>query len=200
MGYLAGSPQFSSVPQQMNPGHDWIGIAAGDIHSVALRRDGTVWAWGDNSVCQMGNGPGPTQPISSRSARITIGQPLPAARAHTRLASARMELFGSGARSTGWKRPARRRVSPSNPGLSRNQTGPGSITGLWLVFGPKPQNYATLSMRHPTPKPLPLKPPVSSPPTSYRAAMPSRSSKDSNNTKFHPDGTLWEPIALGAGR
>jgi alpha-tubulin suppressor-like RCC1 family protein len=31
-------------------------IAAGDRHSLALRSDGTVWAWGDNSYGQLGDG------------------------------------------------------------------------------------------------------------------------------------------------
>src|SRR5260221_10399183 len=31
-------------------------VAAGGIHSLALSHDGTVWAWGDNSYGQLGNG------------------------------------------------------------------------------------------------------------------------------------------------
>src|SRR5205823_3209453 len=33
-----------------------IGIAAGDNHNLALRADGTVWAWGNNSFGQLGDG------------------------------------------------------------------------------------------------------------------------------------------------
>ncbi|MCX7710659.1 MAG: hypothetical protein N2484_12530 [Clostridia bacterium] len=33
-----------------------IAIAAGSLHGLALRADGTVWAWGDNSEGQLGNG------------------------------------------------------------------------------------------------------------------------------------------------
>jgi len=32
-----------------------IGIAAGDAHSVALRADGTVWAWGNSANGRLGN-------------------------------------------------------------------------------------------------------------------------------------------------
>lgn len=34
----------------------FIDIAAGDFHTVALKDDGTVWSWGDNSYGQLGDG------------------------------------------------------------------------------------------------------------------------------------------------
>ena len=33
-----------------------VAVAGGNLHTVALRADGTVWAWGDNSYGQLGNG------------------------------------------------------------------------------------------------------------------------------------------------
>jgi len=33
-----------------------VDIAAGGQHSLALGSNGTVWAWGDNSLGQLGNG------------------------------------------------------------------------------------------------------------------------------------------------
>jgi alpha-tubulin suppressor-like RCC1 family protein len=37
-------------------GADVKSISGGDLHSLALKNDGTVWAWGDNVYGQLGNG------------------------------------------------------------------------------------------------------------------------------------------------
>ena len=42
--------------------NDVVAIAAGDVHSLAVRRDGTVWAWGANNASQLG-GP-PSDPVA----------------------------------------------------------------------------------------------------------------------------------------
>jgi alpha-tubulin suppressor-like RCC1 family protein len=38
---------------------DCIAVASGSHHSLALKRDGTVWAWGENHYGQLGNSPVP---------------------------------------------------------------------------------------------------------------------------------------------
>ncbi|MBI5376331.1 MAG: hypothetical protein HZA77_12930 [Candidatus Schekmanbacteria bacterium] len=35
-------------PAQVGTDTDWVSIAAGDTHSLALKSDGTLWAWGSN--------------------------------------------------------------------------------------------------------------------------------------------------------
>lgn len=35
---------------------DVLGVAAGSNHTLALRKDGSVWGWGDNSLGQLGDG------------------------------------------------------------------------------------------------------------------------------------------------
>jgi alpha-tubulin suppressor-like RCC1 family protein/Leucine-rich repeat (LRR) protein len=45
-----------NLPQQIGTENDWQTIAAGHGHTVALKNDGTLWAWGNNFSGQLGNG------------------------------------------------------------------------------------------------------------------------------------------------
>lgn len=44
------------IPQEVDGLNDIVAIAAGGTHSLALDSQGTVWAWGNNSSGQLGNG------------------------------------------------------------------------------------------------------------------------------------------------
>lgn len=37
-------------------GNDWIAISASELHSLAIKRNGTVWSWGGNVSGQLGSG------------------------------------------------------------------------------------------------------------------------------------------------
>jgi len=45
-----------ATPVRSAPGNDWKQVATTGIHSVALKRDGTLWSWGNNWGGQMGDG------------------------------------------------------------------------------------------------------------------------------------------------
>lgn len=49
-------PNALATPLQIGSGQSWKGIAAGDDHTLALRSDGTIWAFGNNTHGQLGDG------------------------------------------------------------------------------------------------------------------------------------------------
>ncbi|MDH4228644.1 MAG: RCC1 repeat-containing protein [Nitrospirota bacterium] len=44
------------VPTQVGVASTWKAVAAGGAHTVAIQSDGTLWAWGQNTFAQLGNG------------------------------------------------------------------------------------------------------------------------------------------------
>src|SRR5205085_5487960 len=54
-GTCSGSP-CSTTPVAVGGLTNVMALAAGASHSLALKTDGTVWAWGSNSTGQLGNG------------------------------------------------------------------------------------------------------------------------------------------------
>ena len=55
-GITLGTIASNSTPVQVSDFSGVIAIAAGEANSLALKADGTVWAWGSNSYGQLGNG------------------------------------------------------------------------------------------------------------------------------------------------
>jgi len=50
------STRVSSTPIRSAPGNDWKQVAVGGSHSLGLKKDGTLWAWGSNWAGQLGIG------------------------------------------------------------------------------------------------------------------------------------------------
>ena len=55
--FSRAAPYFGiNTPQHIAPDTLWTLLAAGGLHTVGLREDGTVWAWGCNWNGQLGTG------------------------------------------------------------------------------------------------------------------------------------------------
>lgn len=49
-------PDQQVTPTLISGLHETVAVAAGDSHALALKNDGTVWAWGSNQYGQLGDG------------------------------------------------------------------------------------------------------------------------------------------------
>jgi len=54
----AGNYHHKSTPVRVGAANDWKAISAGGEHSLAIKTDGSLWAWGWNSYGQLGDGTG----------------------------------------------------------------------------------------------------------------------------------------------
>lgn len=67
-----GTPGLNkSVPAKVGNLTTWTAVAAGKAHSVALKKDGTLWTWGRNFSGQLGDGT-----LSDRSLPVQIKNPI----------------------------------------------------------------------------------------------------------------------------
>ncbi|WP_027390899.1 LamG-like jellyroll fold domain-containing protein [Chrysiogenes arsenatis] len=57
-----------TTPQQVGVAQDWVRVATGSVHSLALKSNGTLWSWGTNSQGQLGDGT-----AEQRNAPVQIG-------------------------------------------------------------------------------------------------------------------------------
>lgn len=55
-GYDYNPKSFSTEPQKVEGLQDIVAITGSYSHTVAVRKDGTVWAWGDNRFGRLGDG------------------------------------------------------------------------------------------------------------------------------------------------
>ncbi|MYM26485.1 hypothetical protein GTP46_28060 [Duganella sp. FT135W] len=58
VGNNAGTGSGITAPTQITQDSNWAVIAAGAIHTMGVRTDGTLWGWGSNAEGQLGDGNG----------------------------------------------------------------------------------------------------------------------------------------------
>ena len=51
----ANNEDNNTDPVQVGSNTNWVSVSTGDHHAVAIRSDGTLWAWGENNHGQLGN-------------------------------------------------------------------------------------------------------------------------------------------------
>lgn len=84
-GCLTGNDKNSkvSIPVKINGLFNVIAIATGGAHRVVLKKDGTVWAWGNNSSGQLGENGGYTSKIPVKVKGLTDVKSVAAGGMHT---------------------------------------------------------------------------------------------------------------------
>lgn len=70
LGHAVGDTTRRTVPVQVGSDTDWMAVAAGKNHSLALKNDFSLWAWGRNASGQLGVAAGDT---SNRYVPTAVG-------------------------------------------------------------------------------------------------------------------------------
>jgi alpha-tubulin suppressor-like RCC1 family protein len=77
LGYTAsetcGSDPCQTYPRRVGSDYDWVAVTAGSQHNIALKEDGTLWAWGWNEYGTLGLGNLGTTDTTDRSVPTQIG-------------------------------------------------------------------------------------------------------------------------------
>ena len=125
-GQLGLGVTFSNtnVPVQVGTATNWIAVATGNSHTLALKNDGTLWAWGNGGNGELGNGFTVSTNLPIQVPPSGNGQPFPAAATIPVMPFEQMARFGPGATmpmanwalATTASRPPRCPLIPRVPG------------------------------------------------------------------------------------
>ncbi|TEB08065.1 Regulator of chromosome condensation (RCC1) repeat protein [Pelotomaculum schinkii] len=121
---VSGTSGTRTVPEQVYGLTGVQAIAAGDGFSLALKNDGTVWAWGKNSYGQLGIGAGGSRTVAEQVYGLTDVQAIAAGKEHALALKNDGTVWAWGKNSEG----------QLGDGTQTNSNKPVQATGLTGVF------------------------------------------------------------------
>jgi alpha-tubulin suppressor-like RCC1 family protein len=98
-----GTTTDHHTPEQIGSDTNWVAVAVGSqsYHTVALKADGTLWAWGLNSIGQLGDGTATDQHAPEQIGSDTNWVAVTVGNGHTMALKADGTLWGWGANGAG---------------------------------------------------------------------------------------------------
>jgi len=74
---------YKQSPFQIGTETDWSSVSAGSFHTMAIKEDGSLWAWGRNREGQLGDGTTDSKYVPTRIGQETDWSSVSAGEAHT---------------------------------------------------------------------------------------------------------------------
>lgn len=56
LGIGTTTPTSTHIKQKVGTAHDWAQVIAGNIFTLAIKKNGELWAWGSGGFGALGNG------------------------------------------------------------------------------------------------------------------------------------------------
>ncbi|MCL2609750.1 MAG: hypothetical protein FWD94_07600, partial [Treponema sp.] len=137
----SGSGANKNTPTAIAVGQRWVSVSAGGSHTMGIKTDGSLWAWGNNNYGQLGNGAHGAGTIKNTPTAIAAGQrwvSVSAGGGHTMGIKPDGSLWAWGSNSTGqfgdgttsgWYEPV---------ATAFGQTWTSVSAGSWHTVGIKP--------------------------------------------------------------
>lgn len=168
----SSTPQQITVTSPVSASNDWAAVAGGGAHTLGLKANGTLWAWGDNTFGQLGDGTG----AANRTAPVQVVTGNPGNFDRNWVAVAAGESFSLALQADGtiWT------------------WGDNSL----LQLGTDPADLAPDTQRN-----VPAQLLVASPPsTAYNSSWTAIGAGQAHGLALQADGTLWAWGANSVGQ